>query len=160
MNRLESIVSRINRLPEALRRRGLSLFFGRTVKYVGTTGVVVEVLTPQRCVVTLRNRKPVQNHIGSVHAVANALLAESATGFVVGMNVPDSAVPVIKSMHLDYVKRARGDMRAEATLTEEQIAQIRSVEKGEVIVPVALTDEDGKAPVLATMVWAWTPKKR
>ena len=35
----------------------------------------------------------VQNHIKGVHACAMALLAESATGAVFGMNVPDSAIP-------------------------------------------------------------------
>ena len=37
----------------------------------------------------------VQNHIKGVHACAMALLAESATGAVFGMNVPDSAIPYV-----------------------------------------------------------------
>jgi acyl-coenzyme A thioesterase PaaI-like protein len=160
MNQLEKIVSTINRLPERLRAAALTVFFGRTVKYTGTSGIRVELLTKERCVITLKNRKAVQNHIGSVHAVANALIAESATGYVVGMNVPDAAIPVIKTIKLDYVKRSKGDMRAEAWLTPEQIEQIATREKGEVTVAVKITDAEDKEPVLAEMVWAWTPKKR
>ncbi|WP_431687774.1 DUF4442 domain-containing protein [Hahella sp. NBU794] len=160
MNKLMSIVRKINLLPEIARSRALSLFFGKTVKYAGTTGIVVEELTQRRCVITLKNRRAVRNHIGSVHAVANALIAESATGFLVGMNVQDHAVPVIKTMKLDYVKRAKGDMRAEAHLTEEQVHAIQTLEKGEVTVAVAITDSEDKEPVMAEMIWAWTPKRR
>ena len=160
MNQLSTIVSKINLLPDIARSRALTLFFGRTVKFVGTAGAKVETLTNKRCVVTLKNRKPIQNHIGSVHAVANALIAETATGFVVGMNVPDSAVPVIKTIKLDYVKRSAGDMRAEAWLTDEQVEVIRTQEKGEVTVAVSITDAEDKEPVIAEMVWAWTPKRR
>ncbi len=160
MNQLNKIVSGINRLPSIVRSRSLTLFFARTVKFTGTAGVVVESLDTHRCVVTLPNRPRVQNHIGSVHAVAVALITESATGYVVAMNIPDTAVPVIKTMKLDYTKRAKGDMRAEAMLTEEQIKQIRTQEKGEVTVAVTITDAEGKEPVEAEMVWAWTPKRR
>ncbi|WP_020405245.1 DUF4442 domain-containing protein [Hahella ganghwensis] len=160
MNQLNRIVSKINLLPRFARSRALTTFFGKTVKFVGTANATVEELSDQRCVVTLKNRKRVQNHIGSVHAVANALIAETATGFVVGMNIPDSSVPVIKTMKLDYVKRSTGDMRAEARLTEEQVEAIRTQEKGEITVAVSITDAENKEPVLAEMVWAWTPNRR
>jgi uncharacterized protein (TIGR00369 family) len=82
------------------------------VKLVGTAGLRIEALTGEHCVATLANNARVRNHIGGVHAAAMALLAETVTGFVVGMNVPDDRVPVIKSMHVDYTKRAKGGLRA------------------------------------------------
>ena len=89
-----------------------------------------------------------------------ALLAESATGFVVGMAVPDSAVPVIKSMKVEYKKRAKGAMEAVATLDAETIERIETTPKGEVLVPVTVTDETGNEPIQCEMIWAWTPKRR
>ncbi|MCP5163205.1 MAG: DUF4442 domain-containing protein [Hahellaceae bacterium] len=159
-NKLYSIVSKINLLPEFLRSRALSTFFGNVVKFAGTSNVVVEELTNQRAVISIKNKKAVQNHIGSVHAVANILIAESATGYLVGMNVPDSCVPVIKTIKADYVKRAKGDMRAVAVLTDAQVAQMRTEEKGETSVKVEITDAEGKEPVVMEMIWAWTPKRR
>ncbi|KZZ58032.1 DUF4442 domain-containing protein, partial [Oleiphilus sp. HI0125] len=117
-------------------------------------------LTTNRSAVTLTNKKSVQNHIGSVHAVASILIAESATGYLIGMNISDDCVPVIKTIKADYVKRAKGNMRAEASLTDEQIKLITSSNKGETTVSVTVTDADGKEPILMEMVWAWTPKKR
>lgn len=143
-----------------MRVKALSTLFGTTVKFTGTTGIKVEELTNSHSIVTLKNKKSVQNHIGSVHAVASVLIAESATGYLIGMNISDECVPVIKTIKADYVKRAKGDMRAEASLTKEQIKDIQSSTKGETVVKVKVTDAENKEPILMEMVWAWTPKKR
>jgi acyl-coenzyme A thioesterase PaaI-like protein len=159
-NRMNNIVSKINALPEFLQARALSTLFGTMVKFTGTAGTTVEQLTERQAIISLKNKKSVQNHIGSVHAVASILIAESATGYLVGMNIPDSSVPVIKTIRADYVKRAKGDMKAVATLSDKQINDMQRLEKGETVVPVVVTDGDGKEPVLMEMVWAWTPKRR
>ena len=159
-NKLSKIVTNINKLPDFMRSKALTTLFGKTVKYTGTTGQKVEELTEDRAVISLKNKKSVQNHIGSVHAVASVLIAESATGYLIGMNISDECVPVIKTIKADYVKRAKGDMRAEAKLTKTQIKQIQSSTKGETVVPVKVTDADNKEPILFEMTWAWTPKKR
>jgi deoxyribose-phosphate aldolase len=95
-----------------------------------------------------------------VHAAATGLLAESATGFLVGIHLPDSKLPLLKQMQIDYIKRSTGDLTAIATLTDEQIAAMHSEDKGEVTVAVSITDSAGIAPVNANMTWAWVPKKR
>jgi len=94
-----------------------------------------------------------------VHAAAMALLAETATGFVVGVNLSDDKLPLIKSLHVDFKRRTVGDMRAVASLSEEQVAMIRSNPKGELLVPVTVTDESGEEPIQCQMLWAWVSKK-
>ena len=93
-------------------------------------------------------------------AVGAALAAESASGIVFGMNVPDSHLPLLKSMTLEYNKRMKGAICAKATLSDEQKAMINTQEKGDLLVPVTLTDESGEAPIECQMNWAWVPKKR
>jgi uncharacterized protein (TIGR00369 family) len=153
-------VRQIEKVAGPLRQQAITLALGRTVKFVGTAGLKVEELDAERAVVSIRNRKRVQNHIGGVHAMAVGLLAETATGFVIGMNVPDSAVPVIKSAKIEYLKRATGGLRAEATLTEEQRRRIAEQPKGEALVECRVTDEAGVEPIRCEMIWAWVPKKR
>ena len=116
--------------------------------------------SPNKAVASIANRKRVQNHIGGVHAAAMVLVAENTTGLVVGMNVPDTAVPVVKSLKVDFVKRATGSLRAEATLTDEQCERIRTEPKGDVTVNVRVTDEAGVEPIQWEIIWAWTPKRR
>ncbi|MAG42970.1 MAG: hypothetical protein CMH95_01510 [Oceanospirillaceae bacterium] len=88
------------------------------------------------------------------------LLAESATGFMTGMSVPDDRIIVIRSMQLEYLKRASGDMTARASFSDEQLDYVKNTEKGEIQVPVTITDASGTETVRATMIWAWTPKSR
>lgn len=159
-NNLNRVVSKFQFLPPTLRATVVSGIFGRVVPFVGTSGLRYEELTPERVVVSIRNRRPVQNHIKGVHAAAMALLAETATGFAVGMNLPDDKLPLIKSLKVDYIKRSQGDMRAVATLSPEQVELIRSTPKGEVLVPVIVTDESGEEPVRCEMLWAWVSKQR
>jgi hypothetical protein len=51
-------------------------------------------------------------------------------------------------------------MKAVASLTEEQVSAMQTLEKGETTVLVVVTDADGKEPIVMEMVWAWTPKRR
>jgi len=159
-NKLARTVAGFQRLPQGLRTWVTSFALGRVVPLVGTAGLRYEEITPQRVVVRIRNQRKVQNHIQGVHAAAMALLAETATGFCVGMNLPDDKLPLIKTMKIDYVRRSQGDMVAAASLRPEQIQQILTQDKGEVTVPVTITDASGQEPIQAEMVWAWVPKKR
>lgn len=159
-NQLSRQLSKVSGLPAGLRQTLVSFLLGQIVPMVGSAKLHFEEVSSQRVVVHIRNKRRVQNHIKGVHAAAMALLAETATGFCVGMNLPDDKLPLIKTLHVDYLKRAQGDMKAVAQLTPAQVQQILTLDKGEVTVPVTITDESGQEPITAQMVWAWVPKVR
>lgn len=159
-NNLTRLMRPLAKLPTAARISTLSFILGKVVPFVGTSSLRYEEITPTRVVVSIRNRRPVQNHIKGVHAAAMALLAETATGFVVGMNLSDDKLPLIKSLHVDFKRRTVGDMRAVASLTPEQVALIQGSPKGELLVPVTVTDESGEEPIKCEMLWAWVSKKQ
>lgn len=158
-NPLRKFVDKVNQYPSGVSAFLMTRVFRYKVKLAGTAGI--EVLATDGKTVTYRqkNRKKVQNHIGSVHAAAMALLAESASGFIVGINLPGDKLPLIKCMKLNYVKRASGDMTAVASLTDQQIALMQNTDKGEVIVQVVVTDATGIEPVICEMIWAWVAKR-
>jgi acyl-coenzyme A thioesterase PaaI-like protein len=159
-NRLTTVVNTFQKLPESIRTFALSKAMGNVVKYAGTSGLRYEKLTPTECIIVIPNRKKVRNHIGSVHAAAMGLLAETATGFMTGLTVPDNRIIVIKSMQLEYLKQATGDMKAIATFSDDQVEYIKNNDKGDIDVPVVITDEKGVETVKATMIWAWAPKRK
>lgn len=159
-NNLTRTVAGIDRAPAFMRRWLRSFIFGKVIHFAGTASLSFDVVTSEEVVIRIANVRKVQNHIKGVHAAAMALLAETATGFAVGMNLPDDKLPLIKSLQVSYHKRSQGSMKAVARLTAEQIAAIRSEEKGEVTVPVIVTDESGQEPIQCEMIWAWIPKKR
>ncbi|MBK7974334.1 MAG: DUF4442 domain-containing protein [Deltaproteobacteria bacterium] len=159
-NRMARTVGSLDRVPPPLRSWVRSKALGRAVRFAGTAGLEFRELSPERVVVAIANRGKVQNHIGGVHAAAMALLAETATGFVVGMNLPDDKLPLIKTMSIDYLRRAQGGLVATAQLAPEQIERLFADPKGEVLVPVEVRDESGEEPIRCAMTWAWIPKKR
>lgn len=158
-NRMTQMVERLNRFSPALRYFLLSKSFGRVVPFFGTAGIRIEELSHSQVVMTLQNRRKVQNHIRTVHAAAMTLLAESATGILMGMNVPDDKYMVIKSLHVDFQKKASGAMKAVATLTPEQVRSAQNDSEGEILVPVSVSDASGNEPVACQMLWAWKPKR-
>ncbi len=159
-NQLAKIVDKLSSKPKWIRGWLLNYALGSTIKFIGTAGVKCQLLTQEKSVFTLKNKKKVRNHIGSVHAAATSLIAETASGLVLGMNIPDDKVPVLKSMHIDYVKRSTGNLQAVATITQSQIEDLHSVEKGELSIAVVVTDQASVEPVKCEMIWAWTPKTR
>jgi len=159
-NKFSKAVKTIYSLPEFTHSFLLTKMFCTMVKYANTSNVKLLEVSKNKVKLTVANKKKVQNHIGGIHAVCAALLAESATGIVFGMNVPDSHLPLLKSMTIDYQRRMQGALTAVAQLTDEQIAMITSEDKGDIEVAVSITDESGQQPIECTMNWAWVAKKR
>ena len=156
-NRLERQLERLSEVPAFARPWFRSVVMRRAVPFTGTAGLNFLQMTPSLVEIGIRNQKKVQNHIEGIHASAMNLLAETATGMVVGMNVRDDCIPLAKELKMAFKKRATGDMRAVATLTDEQRALMQASDKGEVNVSVIVTDGAGVHPVECEFVWAWIP---
>ena len=156
-NRLERQLDRLSDLPAFARTWMRGVVMRRAVPFTATAGLDFLLMTPERVEIGLKNERKVQNHIGGIHASAMNLLAETATGMVVGMNLRDDCIPLAKELKMVFKKRATGAMRAVATLAPEQRALMQASDRGEVKVAVVVTDEAGVQPVECEFVWAWIP---
>ncbi|HEY0233419.1 MAG TPA: hotdog fold domain-containing protein [Dokdonella sp.] len=76
----------------------------------------VDALEPGRCVVRMRDRRAVRNHIGSVHAIALCNMAELAGGLATDATIPDAMRWIPKGMSVRYLARAQGLMTATAVV--------------------------------------------
>ena len=159
-NRLSKLVKATAKLPKGIRSTLWSKAFGRIVPMVGSANIRYLEVSHDKVVVKIENHRAMQNHIGQVHACAMALIAETATGFVTGMNVPDSCIVLIKSLKVDFKRPSKGAMTAVATLTNEQQKLMQSSEKGETLVSVVVTDETNQEPIQCEMLWAWVAKSQ
>ena len=159
-NRLSKLVKATAKLPKGIRSTLWSKAFGRIVPMVGSANIRYLEVSHDKVVVKIENHRAMQNHIGQVHACAMALIAETATGFVTGMNVPDSCIVLIKSLKVDFKRPSKGAMTAVATLTNEQQKLMQSSEKGETLVSVVVTDETNEEPIQCEMLWAWVAKSQ
>lgn len=159
-NRLNRNLKRLESVPSFLKNYLRNRTIGSVVPFIGTAGLDFEKMTCEEVIVNIPNKKKVQNHIAQIHAAASVLLAETASGMVLGMNVPDDKLPLMKNLGAKFIKRSTGAQKAIATLTPDQIQSIRETEKGEVNIPVKLVDSTGEEVVLTEMIWAWIPKKK
>ena len=159
-NKMYRGLGRLNKLPASWREAVQTRLMGRFVPFLSTAGLRFETISHETVRVSLRNRRPVQNHIKGIHACAMALLAETATGFAVQMNIPDDKLILLKSMNIQYTKRAEGNMYAVAHVSDEMAERLQNEERGNFIVPCEVGDESGEPPVMVEMVWAWVLKKK
>ena len=159
-NQLHSVLDKVSFFPEPIKTKLASFAFSQAVPFVSTAGCEFEKITNEEVVVSIANKRKARNHIGQLHAAAMALIAETASGFVLAMNMPADKLNLIKSMKVSYLKRTKGKMTAVARITPEQVAKMHAEEKGDVMIEVSVTDESGNEPIACEMNWAWVPKKR
>jgi acyl-coenzyme A thioesterase PaaI-like protein len=84
--------------------------------YFASIAPRIEALEPGRCVVRVRDRRRVRNHLGTVHAIALCNAAEIAGGLATDATLPTSLRWIPKSMSVRYLKKARGTLRATASV--------------------------------------------
>lgn len=111
-------------------------------------------LAPGRCVVQIRDRRRVHNHLGTVHAIALCNLAELTAGLATDAAVRPDQRWIPKGMTVAYLKKATGTLTGTATIAG--IAELS--EAGEGIAEVQIVNASGE-PVFSARVTLWiTPK--
>ena len=147
-------------LPDTERRERVTEDVHRAIPFTETAEVEVEVYTPTRVVVAVDDREALHNHVGTFHAALLSLLAETASGLVVALNVRDPAVPILRSMDVEFRRLATGRLTPEADLPEGEATRIRDRPIGKIDVEVTVSTAAGTAPIDALMHWAWIPASK
>lgn len=86
----------------------------------------------------MKNRRSVQNHIGTVHALAMGNLCELAAGTVMEASLPGTLRWIPKSMNIEYLKKAETDLTARC-----HVAPVADDFQGDLAVTVKVTDDAG-----------------
>lgn len=115
----------------------------------------IATLEPGLCAVEIEQRRSVQNHIGTVHAIALCNMAELAAGMMIEASLPTAMRWIPKGMDVAYLAKAKGRMRAEARPQRELST---SGEGYEAPIEVKIKDPAG-TEVCRALIRMWvTPK--
>ena len=123
--------------------------------YFGSIRPRFEELRPGMCRVSIRRRRAVQNHIGSVHAIAMCNMAELAGGTMTEVTVPATHRWIPKGMTVEYLKLAKSNLVAVATPR----APLDVSAAGEFLVDVDVRDRDDET-VFTALITMWVSPRR
>jgi uncharacterized protein (TIGR00369 family) len=148
--RLRNLWNRLAPLPGG--KAIFSFLLGRMTPYSGSIGARVAELEPGFCRVTLRDRRRVRNHLGSIHAMALANVAEMASGLAVLVGLPADVQGIVTGFSITYLKKARGLLSAECRAERLNVTAAQEYEA-----QVAVSDAQGDVVARATARWRLRP---
>ena len=136
-----------------------SWFFSRMVArkapYFTTIKPRIELLEVGRSQVSMKKRRGVENHIGTVHAIAMCNLAELAAGMLTEVSIPATMRWLPKGMKVEYVRKAETDVTAFATLPK-----VKDGPGHDVDADVLIKDDAGNVVCRAVITMYVSPKKK
>jgi len=104
--------------------------------------------------VSMKKRRSVQNHLGSVHALAMGNLCELAAGVMTQVTLPENMRWIPKEMTIQYLGQARSDLIAEARLEQRVFDK-----KENISVDVKVVDSPGTPVVRARITMYISPRQ-
>jgi acyl-coenzyme A thioesterase PaaI-like protein len=153
MNRVLSLWQRFKDKP--FGKQLFSFLVCRQAPYFKTIKPRFEELAPGRARVSMKKRHAVENHIGTVHAIAMCNLCELAAGTMTEASVPASMRWLPKGMQVEYLRKAETDVVAESSLAEVAEGAARDV-------PVSVEVKDAAGVVVCrALITMWvSPRKK
>lgn len=106
--------------------------------YFSTIQPSVTALRPGHAEATVPFRREITNHLGTVHAIALCNAAELVAGTMTDATIPPGARWIPKGMTVEYLAKAKTDVRAVA-----DGSQVAWADGGDQVVPVDIFDAQG-----------------
>ena len=110
--------TRTSALPQG--RRIFSVAFARKAPYFGSISPLFIDIRPNYAELSIKKRRSVQNHIGTVHAIALCNGLEAAMGALAEATIPADKRWIPKGMDISYTAKADSDVRCIAETDPEQ----------------------------------------
>lgn len=123
------------------------------VPYFSTIHPNVTDLRSGYCRVEIKNRRSIQNHLGSVNAGALCTLSELTGGLAVEATIPSNLRFITKEMTVQFIKQAKGNLVGKCSVDPSVLVP------GEVKVPLEIKDGKGDT-VLNAMIGFYISERK
>lgn len=124
----------------------------RMVPYTGSVDPRVEVLEPGFARISITQKRKLEQHLGSIHAIALMNVAEFASGAAMMTALPPGFRGIVTKLSIEYFKKARGTVTAESRPVLPDLAT-----EGEYDFISEVKDEKGDVVARATVRWKLGP---
>ncbi len=118
--------------------------------YTGTIRAVVTNLIPGLCTTEMKDRRGIQNHLRTVHAIALCNLCEMTMGLMVDATIPPHLRWIPRGMNVQYVKKAQGKLSGRSWIDPDAFAP------GNITIPVEIYNMSGDIVVRADIILSVT----
>ncbi|WP_310964599.1 hotdog fold domain-containing protein [Nocardioides terrisoli] len=158
MSKVLDLYAKAHRIP-VVGDRVFSFAFSQVAPYFWSVRPLFTVIEPNRAEVVIRKRRGVQNHIGTVHAIALCNGLEAAMGALAEASIPSDKRWIPKGMEVSYTAKADSDITCIAETDPEQWGGAALSESGgDLRVRVRGVRKDG-ATVIEGEIRLWVTDK-
>lgn len=133
--------------------------FGITVPFVRHAGITLREVGCGFATAVLADRPELRNHVGTMHAGALYTLGETASGAAIAGAIAPilaEARPLATAARIEYLRAARGEIIATATIAEAETLQARVASQGRVAVLASVGLRDAIGTEVARLAVDWT----
>ncbi len=133
-------------------RYWLWLLLKKKVPYSSNIKPEIIAWEPGKLSLRMRERRSVRNHLRSIHAVALMNLCELTSGLCLLSSLPDNIKGIPTKFSIDFKKKARGWISAEAQVVAPEV-------KERISFPLTVTVRDSTSEVVcsAEVIWVLQP---
>nr|WP_320190414.1 hotdog fold domain-containing protein [uncultured Desulfobacter sp.] len=124
--------------------------------YFKTINPIFNEVRPYYAEAFFPNTREVQNHLGSVHAIAMCNAAELVAGTMIEVSISEELRWIPKAMSVKYLAKAKTDLRA---VSDGRNIKLDEEGEGEVEVPVIVYDTDQQVVFTASITMKISKKR-
>jgi acyl-coenzyme A thioesterase PaaI-like protein len=151
MNDMTALYQRIRKVP--LGARIFSIALTLRAPFFATIRPMVNTLEYGRCRVTIKDRRAIRNHIGTINAGALCTLCELTAGLAVQATIPSHLRWIPKEMTVKYLKKAQGEMEGVCSFDPFVLSP------GDVRIPVEIKDSSNEKVLDGEVVFYLSERK-
>jgi acyl-coenzyme A thioesterase PaaI-like protein len=122
------------------------------IPYTGSVSPRVEILEAGHARISITQRRRLENHLRSIHAIALMNVAEFASGAAMTVALPAGYRGIVTKISIEYLKKARGTVTADSRIVLPDLST-----EGEHDFLSELTDQKGDLVARATVRWKLGP---
>jgi len=138
-----------------LGRRFYSCVLTFVAPYTGSIRPLVLQLEPGFCLVELRDRRALRNHLNCIHAIALSNLGELASALAMLAGLPKHTKAIVVKLEIEFLKKVRGRLLAEGHAEVLDMVTVPMTQ----IVFAEIKDEAGDVVAQMKVHWQLKPKE-